>query len=227
MDANKIVSLEKPVLCIDTCSLLDIMRDPTRKPSRVNERQAAIELVSLAESGDIIILMAQQVKLEFQEHDLPIQGEAKRKLKDSIEQIERVNQIANIFGASGEINLDHLKGHVERTRTILERWLQTMHIVTPSSTIPQKAFTRMNAGRAPAKRGKDSSKDCLIYETYIEIISELRCIGSDTSIVFLSSNTEEYMDDKRTLKDDIKMDFSKLNIKYTPNMAAAKFELGV
>ena len=45
----------------------------------------------------------------------------------------------------------------------------------------------MNAGVAPARRGKDSSKDCLVYETYLEAVAALRGAGVAAPIVFLSS----------------------------------------
>jgi hypothetical protein len=37
-DVARIASLGLPVLCTDTCSVLDIMRDPTRDSARAHER---------------------------------------------------------------------------------------------------------------------------------------------------------------------------------------------
>ncbi len=89
MDANAIASAGVPVLCIDTCSILDVMRDPTRESAKVHERQAAIDLVAAAEAGKLACLMAEQVAIEFAAYDQPVQDEATRNLNKIREQIER------------------------------------------------------------------------------------------------------------------------------------------
>ncbi len=73
MDAQAIASAGVPVLCIDTCSILDVMRDPTRETAKPHDRQAAIDLVAAAESSRLICLMAEQVAIEFVDHDQPVQ----------------------------------------------------------------------------------------------------------------------------------------------------------
>ena len=226
MDATAISSLGVPVLCIDTCSILDIMRDPTREGARPHERQAAIDLVAHAEAGRLVCLVAQQVSTEFADHDLSVQDEATRKLAKLRLQIEQVNKIATIYGAPSTVSFHHLDDHVVRARAVVERWLSQLDLVTPSSAAPGKAFARMNAGIAPAKRGKESSKDCLVYETYLEAASELRAKSLTTPIVFLSSNTNEYLEQRRIVKPETLAEFSPLAISYSPNMAAAKNELG-
>jgi tRNA A37 methylthiotransferase MiaB len=85
----------------------------------------------------------------------------------------------------------------------------------------------MNACIAPARRGKDSSKDCLVYETYLEAVTSLRNAGVVKPIVFLSSNTKEYLTENNILRTGIAAEFSNINLKYVPNMSAAKFTLGL
>lgn len=155
MDAQAIASAGVPVLCIDTCSILDIMRDPTRETAKPHDRQAAIDLVAAAESGRLICLMAEQVAIEFSGHDQPVQDEAARNLKKVREQVERINKLSAVFGAPGNVNLTHLDDHVGRARAVVGRWLAKLGNVTPSPVVPAKAFARVNAGIAPARRGKE------------------------------------------------------------------------
>jgi hypothetical protein len=54
-----------PILCFDTCSILDIVRDPTRDTARDHEARAALQLVEAMEQGRLIGLVAAQVRLEF------------------------------------------------------------------------------------------------------------------------------------------------------------------
>jgi len=97
MDVQAIASAGVPVLCIDTCSILDIMRDPTRETAKPHDRQAAIDLVAAAESGRLICLMAEQVAIEFSDHDQPVQDEAERNLKKVREQVERINNLSAVL----------------------------------------------------------------------------------------------------------------------------------
>ena len=215
MNPTAISSLGVPVLCIDTCSILDIMRDPTREGARPHERHAAIDLVTHAEAGRLVCLIAQQVNTEFADHDLSIQEEATRTLTKLRLQIDQVNRIAAIYGSPSTVSFEHLDDHVVRARAVVERWLTQLAFVTPSSAAPGKAFARMNAGIAPAKRGKESSKDCLVYETYLEAAGELRAAGLTTPIVFLSSNTNEYLEERRIVKPEISTEFSPLAVSYS------------
>lgn len=226
IDIPVIAAAAVPILCIDTCSILDIMRDPTRETAKPYEHKAAIELLTAAEAGDLVCLMAEQVRIEFAQHDQNIQDEAERNLRKVCEQIQRINQLSTVYGAPGTIDLSHLNGHVGRARTMVGRWLAQLRSVTPSPSVHMKAFARMNAGRAPATQGKESSKDCLVYETYLEVAENLRAASGVSPIVFLSSNTREYFTEGRILKPDIASEFGKINVKYAPNMSAAKFELG-
>src|SRR5271165_1230003 len=214
MDIPSIVSAGLPVLCIDTCSLLDIMRDPTRDTVKPDDRQAAIELVTIAESGGLACLIADQVSIEFAEHDRPVQEEAKQNLLKVRQQIERINKLSAVYGAPGALSLRHLDDHVTRARAVVERWLARLENVKPSAGMPAKAFARVNAGLAPAARGKESSKDCLVYETYLEAVTALRSGGLLKPIVYLSSNTKEYLTESKVLKPDIVKDFGTLNLQY-------------
>jgi len=227
MDPKAIASAGVPVLCIDTCSLLDIMRDPTRESARVHDRQGAVDLVASAEAGQFICLMAEQVAIEFAEHDQRVQEEADSNLRKVREQIKRINLLSAVYGAPGTTDLSHLDDHVARARTIVGRWLARLETVVPGSGAPARAFARVNAGRAPAQRGKDSTKDCLVYETYLEAVGHLRDAGLAEPIVFLSSNTREYVTEGSILKPDIVADFEALGVDYAPNMSAAKHLLAL
>lgn len=225
MDLLAIASANVPALCVDTCSILDVMRDPARPSAKVHERQAAIDLVAAAEAGRLVCFMAEQVSIEFAQHDKSIQDEAIRSVENVREKIERINALSSVYGTPNNLNLSHLDDYVPRSRMVVERWLSRLERVTPGPQVHEKAFARMNAGISPAERGKESSKDCLIYETYLELISNLREAGSRAPITFLSSNTKEYLTDGKVIKSDIAGDFDRLKLIYAPNMSAAKYAL--
>lgn len=210
-----------PALCVDTCSILDLMRDPTRDTARPRDRLIAIDLVTAAEAGIVQLFMAEQVAIEFAEHDQPVQDEAKRNIKKLREQVERVDRLVAVLGGGGKLDLSHFDDHVDRARLLVGRWLARLEIVVPSAGAPGKAFARINAGIAPARRGKESSKDCLVYETLLEKAADLRASGITGPIVFLSSNTADYLTEGRSLKAEIAKEFEAFGIDYAPNVGAA------
>lgn len=227
MDAKALALAGTPVIFVDTCSILDIMRDPTRDTVKVNERQAALDLVCIAEKGELWCGMAEQVALEFAQHDQSIQDEAKQKLANLRTCVERIDTLSGILGVAGTIDFSHLDDLVQRARGLVQRWLDQLNQIVPAPNILPKAFARMNACIAPATRGKDSSKDCLIYETCLEAATKLRVAGAVQPIVFLSSNIKEYSANSGLLNSEIEREFTPLNLQFAPNMAAAKHQLGL
>jgi hypothetical protein len=203
-----------PVLCLDTCSLLDVMRDPTRESAHPHDRQAALDLVQPAEAGRLTCLVADQVALEFAEHDLGVQEEARQNLMKLRRQIERVDRVAAVYGATGSVRLDHLDDHVARARALVGRWLAQVVQVTPTSAVP-------------AAKGKDSSKDCLVYETYLEAVATLRAGGCQAPIVFLSSNTREYVSQGGVLKPEVAVEFGRLQFSLATGWGHAKHARGL
>lgn len=226
MDVAVIAELGIPVLCIDTCAVLDLMRDPTCKTARPEVRQAGFDLIAVAEHGELAILMAEQVAIEFATLDAKVQEEARQSLSRVREQLVRIDALAAVYGAEGTVRFDHLDDHVERARTLVGRWLATALRVTPSAEIPGKAFARVNAVRAPSKQGKEASKDCLVFETYLEAIGDLRAAGCVADVVFVSSNTNDYLAPGSVMKPDIAADLTPLNATFAVSMEHAKNTLG-
>ena len=216
-----------PVLCFDTCSLLDIMRDPSRDTMRVPDRIAGLELLEAAEGGRLQFFLPEQVATEFNEHDVSTQEEAERAINRVRDHLSRINALDAVYGAAKVVDLAHLDGHVGRAHGIVGRWLARLQTFKPGDDAPAKAFARVNTATPPAMRGKESSKDCLVYETVLELASGLRRAGTKEPIVFLSSNTNEYLLDRRSLKPEITAEFAPLGLDYAQNMGLAKHLLGL
>lgn len=227
MSAAGLVMSAEPVLCFDTCSLLDIMRDPSRETVRVPDRTAGLELLEAAEAGRLQCFLPEQVATEFNEHDLATQEEARRAIKKVREQVGRINELDAVYGTKKAIDLAHLDDHVARARGVVGRWIARLKVFKPGDGAPAKAFARVNTATPPAMKGKESSKDCLVYETVLELASGLRNAGTATPVVFLSSNINEYLLERKTLKPEIAAEFAKLKVDYAQNMGLAKHLLGL
>lgn len=225
-DLGAIAAASLPTLCVDTCSLLDIMRDPTRDDARPHQRQAAIDLAAAMEAGHLRCLVAEQVEFEFIEHDAPIQAEAQAAIRKLVERVDRTNVIHGVFASATAIDLRHLAAQTAPARAVVESWLRVAAMAPGSDAVNARAISRVNRNVSPARKGKDSVKDCIVLETYLAAIGELRSLGMTSSVVLLSSNTREYLSESKVLKADLAPDLSALGIGYAPNIAAAKATLG-
>ncbi|MBN9369273.1 MAG: hypothetical protein J0H59_19960 [Comamonadaceae bacterium] len=228
-DIAALAASSAPVLCVDTCTVLDVIRDITRETVTPGDAMAGLALLTAAETGTgLTVLMAEQVSLELATHIAGVEQEALNGLAKLQAQIQRVHNVAVAYGALGPLYIQHLAGHVVRARTVLDRWTRVVRPVPHNDAVASRAFRRVNAPRTPARKGKESMKDCVIVEAYIEAASQLRAAGLTAPIVFASSNTKEYHAPNTThLQSDIAADLGAVGVEYAPNWGAAKHALGL
>jgi hypothetical protein len=99
-------------------------------------------------------------------------------------------------------------------RAICERILAAGIEIEDHDDERSRAFARLAALRPPARKGNPPG-DCLIVETYLRLVRELRAAGFDQKVVFISSNTRDFHGpagpglhpDLRAEFDPIQMDF--------------------
>lgn len=219
-----LVALDAPVLCVDTCTLLDVIRDITRETVSLGDVSAGLALLSAAESGaELVVLMAEQVSIELLAHIAYVEKEALRGLEKFQSQACRIRDVAEAYGAQGTLHTRYLDGHIGRARTVLDRWRNVVRLVPHNDGVSSRAFRRVNEPRTPARRGKESMKDCVIVEAYLEAAHQLRSAGFSKPVVFASSNTKEYFEaNTRHLPMDIASDLAAVQVEYAPNFGAAK-----
>lgn len=228
-DLAAVVARGAPVLLVDTCVLLDLIRDLTRKDVQAHNLIAAAALLSAAENGsDLTVIVADQVRTELTDNQHTVEEEARSGLTKFREQVKRINQIAAQFGATTVIDTTHLADHVARTVAVLQRWTHVAMAAPAGPDVERRAMRRVVQALAPSRKGKESAKNCLVVESYLEVAGELRAAGFIGRIVFASSNTDEYHDGgTRTLHAQLQADFGAHAIDYAPNFGAAKHSLGL
>lgn len=228
-EITRLVALGAPVVCLDTCSILDVMRDPTRESVRPHDARAILDLLAKMETGtELVSLVAEQVHFEFNEHAPRVQGEAEQALKRLQEQLKRIDSIAAVFGASTKADLLHLDPHVARARAVVDRIIAASTSAPAAPDIASRALTRLNQARTPARKGKDSMKDCVVVETYLDAVAKLRAGGLMSKVVFTSSNTKDYAGETGVrLRPDLGCEFAALGIEYASNHGEAKHLLGL
>lgn len=222
-------SSHAPILCLDTCAILDVIRDPARNDVYADHQEASLALLLEAESGlNLVAVVTDLVRSEFSERVDHVQEESARSIRRMREHIDKLDRLAALHGSPGKSNTEHWEGHVTRCRGVAERWLSVSAVASQTEQTELAAYRRAKELRSPARKGKESLADCTIIETYLDHIRKLRHSGVMSPVVFVSSNTRDYTDQLRGgLRDDIRNEFAAIDVEYAPNMGAARHKLGL
>lgn len=218
-----------PILCLDTCAILDVVRDPVRGDAHAEDHAASLALLRTAETdGRLRVLITDVVLSEFAENVDAVQAEAEASLARFLERIAAMNRLAALHDSPGRVDVAHWEGHVRRCRLVADRWLQVGTALPRSDEIDRRAMRRVFESRRPSRRGKDSTKDCVILETFLEHLRFLRTTDETAPAVFLSSNTRDFARPRGPgVADDIAEEFDSVGLRYASGMAGAKRLLGL
>ena len=107
------MSSNAPILYLDTCAILDILRDPIRSDIYEDHQSASLALLANAESGAYLVaVVADLVHSEFSKHVDRVQDEAEKSISRLQDHIEKLDRLAALHGSPGDSSTDHWKGHV-------------------------------------------------------------------------------------------------------------------
>lgn len=218
-----------PVLLMDTCSLLDIVRSPVRDELRVTDLEAAKELLMRAETSPaaLSLVLDDQVTIEWAAHAERIEREtaaglemAGNRLRAMIERMQTLSS-ASIPAAMDVTGL----GFPRVSRAVADRFLAASLRVEDADQEKLKATDRMNKRIPPAHLGR-SHADCIVTETCLRLSRELRAGGFSGPVVFLSSNTGDYCEGAgRKLHSALMEEFDAAGLQYAARWIQARYML--
>lgn len=192
-------------LLVDTCVWLDLAKDH-------RERPVISALETLVESGEIELIVPQQVVDEFDRNKARIIDDARRGLQSHFRLVRQaVNQfsdderkgdlLAGLNEVDHQITVkgDTAGGSIERIETLLRR----NPALATSDAIKQRVTDRALAKLAPYHRSNNSVGDAIIIEIYADTVSNATC---DAPCAFITHNTSDFSEangDKRRPHRDI------------------------
>ncbi|MCW2247834.1 hypothetical protein M2352_003468 [Azospirillum fermentarium] len=226
----RILAADAPVLFLDTCAVLDLLRSPIRDSIRHHDIDAAHTLLVRAEAQpqQLVLIVNQQTSDEFTEHVDKVEEEAAKELQKLTEKIGgiltrmRAFPTATDIPATIDLTAFGFPGH---GRNVADRIMRTGLMVEDSDGEYVKAVRRVQMAAPPATRGKQSVKDCLITETYLRIAAELTASGFRRNKVFITSNKVDYEQNHSSLHPALRQEFSAAALEYAPSWSAARHEI--
>ncbi|WP_439395189.1 hypothetical protein ACRQ5Q_39455 [Bradyrhizobium sp. PMVTL-01] len=224
---REIAAAPAPVLLCDTCSLLDLIREPRDGFTR-GHVEAALRLVARAEAKprELWIVLTAQVLAELKDHRAIVQQEAEAAI---LKLEERVNGVCSIMLAHGvKIIAPTLAtcGLPAIAQFFLQRYIDAATHTTAPRAAENRAFARIARNCAPAQKGQQA-KDCFVLESYLALARELRTGGFGDPIVFFTTNTRDYSEPSRrgSLHATLVPEFNGLQLRYAVNFEMAEHQL--
>lgn len=210
---NQLVDNPLPVLFIDTCALLDLIRLPFREPhptpttSTLNAAQSILEASSKKNAH---LTLPPLVAMEWQDNAQNVKSESIKHFNDLESKIGVAKSIAKFGGQNPSIDsLKHLN-LPDLLFDLSQNILMSSISLAQDDEISLKANARAIRYDAPARKG--AIKDCVIYEHSLSMMHELRQRSFEQPIAFLTSNTKDFCESDRTPKEPIKTELSALNV---------------
>ena len=223
-----VIKAASPVLFLDTCIILDIVRAPILKKMRVHEIKAVHTVIARATQDipKVSLIISEQVKREFLDNIDKVEEETHKEIQETqdrvIEILERMDALSpiNHISSANEISL----GSPAKGRQLAEQIVQISTILEADNDDSAKAVNRVISVEPPATKGNQSVKDCLIIENYLRLARAL--CGSDFSqnMVFATSNNRDYQQGSR-LHPNLRKEFELIDLEYSPNWSAVRYEL--
>jgi hypothetical protein len=217
-----IASKAQPLLLIDTCSLIDIVRVPLRGNINHSHIQGAIDIARMGKSGQISLAVTNTIYNEFKTHLAPTCIELERYIQELESKNSSIISAIESVGLSYRFSINGLAKQKlpEKLSELAEDLFSLSFMLKRDTGCGDRAHNRVELVQAPASRGKSESKDCLIIEHYLDLTKKLRATGFDKKIVFVTSNSKDY-GTPGVLRAPLDLEFKAARIEYCNNFAWA------
>ncbi len=217
--SQRIVNAPAPVLFIDTCIFLDILRSVYRDTIHVNAISSTLDLIKLSQSipPKVWLMTNQTVHREWNENIADVKKELEKEIKKSALTRDKLMTAADIIFKAKHPHgqsIISLNLH-EHLNNLSNNLLNHCLIMQEEDDYLSKAMRRVTKCIAPAKKGKNEPKDCLIFEAFLDISDKIRELGYCENIYFLTSNSNDYGKPNQSLVED---DLKKIKAKLLNNL---------
>ncbi|MCY4587443.1 MAG: PIN domain-containing protein [Bryobacterales bacterium] len=226
----QIAKADVPVLLLDTCTILDVVRAPLLDHLGIHDIDAAHTLISRAtgSSPGVSMVITEQVHQEFREKIDAVEKETCAGIKKATDRfvgiLKRMQALSPEDSIPDPVDLLTLE-FPQRGRYLAERIVDTSSTLTDHDDEVLKAYDRVKHGKPPATRAKQSVKDCMIAESYLRLAATLHTGGFSRNMVFATSNTKDYQQGHSSLHPELRAEFRSACLEYSPSWSAARHEL--
>ena len=204
----------KPVLLVDTCAILDIIRSPYQeKYLDCLESAIAVIRASTPEQEVCTLVIGSIVSKEFSENIEIVENELDKSLSDLQEKAKLFYRACDLVGLERNFSYIYNSSRVLAVlRQMAESLIKQAHVIEAENKYQLLATKRVVEKKPPAQKG--TLKDSIITEEYLEIARQLSSRNFRYPIVFISSNVSDFCLERKLLHPDLDSEFSSVNLNY-------------
>jgi len=214
-----------PILLVDTCSLLDVIRSPCRNAVTEHLLKAVLRVEEAVDAGRLALCAAAVTRDEWARNVEQVVLEVEREQRRIDDGIVRFVAAARLAGRSAEsregVGILEVPARVHASS---ERLLRKTTLIAASDEIKTAAFKRLYEGTPPARRGSDGVGDCTIFETLLALG---RGLDHARVKVFLTSNTKDFADDDGAVHPKLFSEVEAIGARIVFDWGWAAKELGI
>ena len=221
--ATAIIGNPAPVVFLDSCVLLDVVRAPLRNTAS-EVRVASQFLASAGKTPPTVyLIVGSPTPTEWTDNI----DEAEKDCMIGVNSYNAVARVCGYLALATAATLPPAAGGLSGLLRKLSADLLAAAIrLDYNSDALASAMNRVVAARLPAKKGGKGAKDAVILEHALEAARQLRAAGFTGTCVFTSSNTSDFATSKTTkLHPLLAPDFTPLNLLYAASLTDAETHL--
>jgi hypothetical protein len=216
----------RPVLFLDTCIYLDIIRAPDR--SLKGYVQSGLDLLGLLteDTPRCTLVAVSMIPREWTDNAEQVRDEENgrlMKLQKPADMFHDTCSTLNITPPFGRPNYSSV-GMIERLHEVSKKLLDRSMLLDKDDACRLRGVDRVVFKIPPAEHSKEV-KDCVIVEECLELTRQLRANGFTSKCVFCTSNTKDYGEPGGKLHPILDTEFVAIDLLFTSNLPWAVHEV--
>lgn len=203
----------RPILMVDTCSLLDIIRSPMRNSVHTHV-EAAKQLVEDLNNQRIWLVLTSTVFDEYTRNSAVVKTEIERHIRRIEVDGKSINGALTLMDLPMPID-PLVFGHaalIFELERLVDDLLALGYHIDRDNNVTEKAVQREGGKIAPSQKS-GQFRDCLILEHFLALATQLRGQGYLEKMTFITNNSNDYGPAPIALS-PIDTEFAALNIAY-------------
>jgi hypothetical protein len=225
--ATQLAAAGVPVLFLDTCSILDVIRAPVRGLGGCIE--AASELLTMVTASPVLcnLVVGSFVPEEWNSNNQAVLAALSAHFDEMDQQAKHYHELCAHFGIPLSFSKPQYAASslVSRVHDLSRRLLQVAVVIDPHPATQSRAYARVAVTRRRPCRKGGELKDCTILEEFLELCQQLQAVSFPQKKVFCSSNTVDYCAPGATPHPEIDADCAAVGLQFTTNLPWAVSEL--